>query len=108
MERSRLSLHLWMTAFMLLAATRKGFSCLEFLRQLGLTGYDTAFRLMHKIRVVIGRRDALSTLTDMIEMDECFIGVATKKKVKEHLKRGKGSQRKAIVRFQLNQSHWKI
>jgi hypothetical protein len=33
----------------------------------------------------------------MIEMDECYVGVATEKKVKEHPKRGKGSQRKAIV-----------
>jgi hypothetical protein len=33
----------------------------------------------------------------MIEMDECYVGVATEKKVKENLKRGKGSQRKAIV-----------
>jgi hypothetical protein len=91
MERSKLSLHLWMTAFMLMAATKKGFSCLEFQHQLGFSRYDTAFRLMHKIRVVMGRRDALYTLTDMIEMDECFVGVATEKKVKEHPKRGKGS-----------------
>jgi hypothetical protein len=28
MERSKLSLHLWMTAFMLMAAAKKGFSCL--------------------------------------------------------------------------------
>lgn len=97
MERSKLSLHVWMTAFMLMAATKKGFSCLEFQRQLGLSRYDTAFRLMHKIRVVMGKRDALYTLTDMVEMDEAYIGIATDKKVKENLKRGKGSQLKASV-----------
>jgi len=91
MERSKLPLHLWMTEFMLMAATKKGFSYLEFHRQLGLSRYDTAFRLMHKIRVVMCRRDALYKLTDMIEMDEHYIGVATEKKVKEHPKRGKGS-----------------
>jgi hypothetical protein len=77
MERSKLSLHLWITAFMLMAATKKGFSCLEFQRQLGLSRYYTAFGLMHKIRVVMGRRDALYTLTDMIEMDECYVGLVT-------------------------------
>jgi len=77
MERSKLSLHLWMTAFMLMTDTKKGFSYLVFQRQLDLSRYDTAFRLMQKIRVVMGRRDALYTLTDMIEMDECYVGVAS-------------------------------
>jgi hypothetical protein len=77
MERIKLSLHLWMIAFILIASATKGFSCLEFQRQLGLSRYYTAFGLMHKIRVVMGRRDALYTLTDMIEMDECYVGLVT-------------------------------
>jgi hypothetical protein len=82
---------------MLMAAAKKGFSCLEFQRQLGLSRYDTVFGLMHRISVVMGKRNALYTLTDMVEMDECYVGMATEKKVKENLKRGKGSQRKASV-----------
>jgi hypothetical protein len=46
---------------------QKGFSCLEFKRQLGLCRYETAFRLMHKIRAVMGRRDSLYLLKDMVE-----------------------------------------
>lgn len=97
MEKSKLSLHTWFLAFMLMSATKKGFSCLEFQRQLGLSRYETAFRLMHKIRVYMGKRDALYTLKDMIEFDEGYIGIATPGRVKDQLKRGKGSQRKAEV-----------
>jgi hypothetical protein len=49
-----------------MSATKKGFSCLEFQRQLGLSRYETAFSLMHKIRVVMGKRDAMYMLKGMI------------------------------------------
>lgn len=97
MEKSKLSLHTWFLAFMLMSATKKGFSCLELQRQLSLSRYDTAFRLMHKIRACMGKRDELYTLKDMVEFDEGHISVATPKRVKGKLKRGKGSQRKALV-----------
>ena len=56
MESSNLSLHTWFTALLLMSATKKGFSCLEFQRQLGLKRYETAFNLMHKIRTVMGEK----------------------------------------------------
>ena len=97
MEHSKVSLHTWLLAFVFMSATKKGFSCLEFKRQIGLSRYETAFRLMHKIRAMMGKRDSLYTLHDMIEFDDCFVEVATKKHVKNNLKRGKGSQRQANV-----------
>lgn len=97
MENSKLPLQVWMLAFMFISATKKGFSCLEFKRQLGLSRYETAFRLMHKIRAAMGRRDSLYLLKDMVEYDEGYVEVATKKLVKNQLKRGKGSQRQAQV-----------
>jgi hypothetical protein len=97
MENSKLPLQVWMLAFMFISATKKGFSCLEFQRQLGLSRYETAFKLMHKIRAGMGRRDSLYQLKDMVEYDEGYVEVATKKQVKNKLKRGKGSQRQAQV-----------
>ncbi|QYH40537.1 IS1595 family transposase [Algoriphagus sp. NBT04N3] len=97
MEASNLSLHTWFTAFLLMSATKKGFSCLEFQRQLGLKRYQTAFSLMHKIRVVMGKRDGLYLLKGMVEYDEAYVEKATRKRVQEQLKRGKGSQKQAIV-----------
>lgn len=97
MESSNLSLHTWFTAFLLMSATKKGFSCLEFQRQIGLKRYETAFNLMHKIRVVMGKRDDLYLLKGMVEYDEAYVEKATRKVVQERLKRGKGSQKQAIV-----------
>jgi hypothetical protein len=62
MESTNLSLNTWFTAFLLMSATKKGFSCLEFQRQLGLKRYQTAFSLMHKIKAVMGKRDSLYLL----------------------------------------------
>jgi transposase-like protein len=62
MESSNLSLHTWFTAFLLMSATKKGFSCPEFQRQWGLKRYETALNLMHKIRSVMGKRDDLYLL----------------------------------------------
>ena len=97
MESSNLSLQSWFTAFLLMSATKKGFSCLEFQRQLGLKSYETAFKLMHKIRAVMGQRDDLCLLKGMVEYDEAYVEKATRKEVQERLKRDKGSQNQAIV-----------
>ena len=97
MESSNLSLHTWFTALLLMSATKKGFSCLEFQRQLGLKRYETAFNLMLKIRTVMGKRDDLYLLKGMVEYDEAYVEKATKRMVQDRLKRGKGSQKQAIV-----------
>jgi hypothetical protein len=52
---------------------------------------------MHKIRAINGRRDDLYLLKGMVEYDEAYVEKATKKVVQERLKRGKGSQKQAIV-----------
>jgi hypothetical protein len=78
-------------------ATKKGFSCLEFQRQLCLKRYETTFNLMHKIRTVVGKRDDLYLLKGMVEYDEAYVEKATKRMVQDRLKHGKGSQKQAIV-----------
>ncbi|GHB37460.1 hypothetical protein GCM10008106_18350 [Mongoliitalea lutea] len=80
-----------------MSATKKGFSCLEFQRQLGLKRYETGFNLMHNIRGVMGKRDDLYLTKGMVEYDEAYVEKATRKEVQERLKRGKGSQKQAIV-----------
>lgn len=97
MQNSNLSLHTWFAAFLLMSGTKKGLSCLELQRQLGLKKYDTAFRLMHKIRTVMGKRDDSYMLKGMVEYDEAYVEKAIDAKLKKQLKRGKGSQRQVIV-----------
>lgn len=96
-ESSNLSLHTWLTALLLMYATKKGFSCLEFQRQLGLKRYETAFNLMHKIRTLMGKRDDLFLLKGMVEYDVAYVEKATKRMVQDRLKHGKESRKQAIV-----------
>jgi len=78
-----------------MSATVKGFSGQQFNRQMGLGRNETTLRMMHKIRLNIGKREALFTLKDMLEFDESYFGIVTPKQwVKEKMERRKGSQRK--------------
>lgn len=97
MENSNLSLRTWLLAMTFISATKKGFSALELQRQMGHTRYATIFELLHKLREVMGKRDDLYTLEDMVEYDEGFVEKATKASEKQDLKKGRGSQRQAIV-----------
>lgn len=46
---------------------------------------------------MMGKRGSLYFLNVMIEFDECYVEVATKKQVKENHKQGKWDQRRAKV-----------
>jgi hypothetical protein len=70
--------------------SKKTISASELQRQLNHPKYDTIWRLMHKIRSAMGKRDALYQLEWSIEFDEGYFEKATSEKVK--LKRGRGSQ----------------
>lgn len=95
MHQSKLSFKIWYTAIHLLTATKKSFSASELQRQLGIRCYQTVWELAHKIRSVMGQRDAEYQLFGSIELDEGFFTISTDND--EPLKRGRGSQRKAKV-----------
>ncbi|WP_200978120.1 IS1595 family transposase [Echinicola sp. 20G] len=95
MECSNLPIRTWLLAMTFLTATKKGFSALELQRLLGQKRYEPVFRMYHKLRKVMGKRDDLYSLADMVEYDEAFVGKATKNPRK--LKRGRGSQKRSIV-----------
>jgi hypothetical protein len=97
MENSNLSIRVWMLAITFISATKKGFSAAELQRQLGFKRYEPVFRMYHKIRVVMGKRDNTYKLEDMVEYDEAFVGKAVNNKTKSELKRGRGSQKQSKV-----------
>jgi hypothetical protein len=82
---------------MLMSATKKGFSASEIQRQVGHKRYETIWNIVHKLRIVMGKREDLYKLHDIIEFDEEHFEVKTSKRVKGNLKRGKGSQRQKQV-----------
>jgi len=95
MEGSKVDFHTWYKAMAFMTFSKKTISASELQRQLNHPKYDTIWRLMHKIRSAMGKRDALYRLDGAIEFDEGYFEKATSEKVK--LKRGRGSQRQKNV-----------
>lgn len=95
MESAKLSFHKWYLCMAFMSSTKKGISALEMQRQLGHKRYGTVWRLMHKIREGMGKRDSLYQLNGEIEFDEGYFEQTVSEKVK--LKRGRGSQKQSNV-----------
>lgn len=97
MENSRLSYRKWFLIMLFMTTSKKGISACELQRQLGHKRYTTIWSIMHRLRNVMGQRDALYQLHDMIELDEGYFEVEVPDRIKSNLKRGKGSQRQSNV-----------
>ena len=97
MHGSKLPLLYWFTAIHLLTSTKKTFSALEMQRQLGHKRYQPIWEMMHKLRSVMGERDAQYELVGTIELDEGYFTKESGIEEDEPLKRGVGSQNKAKV-----------
>lgn len=93
LAHTKLPFQYWYLTLHLMTATKKGFSALEMRRQLGHKRYEPIFRMMHKIRLSMGKHEDAYQLTDMIELDDAYIETCTDSADKQQLKRGKGSQR---------------
>lgn len=95
MQSAKLSFYKWYLCMAFMSSTKKGISALEMQRQLGHKRYGTIWRLMHKIREGMGRRDGRYQLSGQIEFDEGYFEQATSEQT--NLKRGRGSQRQSNV-----------
>ena len=88
----------WFIAMHLLTATKHTFSALEIQRQIGHKRYQPIWEMVHKLRSVMGERDAGYFLTYSVELDEAFFTTETPKEKKgQKLNGGSGSERKAKV-----------
>src|SRR5450759_3485409 len=77
MERSHTPLNIWFWAAYLVASQTPGISAVQFQRQLGLSRYETAFGILHKLRVGMVRpdQDQIGGAADVhVEADETWIG----------------------------------
>lgn len=95
MEHSNLPFLTWYEAIAFMSFSKKTISAMELQRQLDHPKYDTIWRLMHKIRSAMGKRDDLYTLEGSVEFDEGHFEKATPTGTK--LKRGRGSQKQQNV-----------
>jgi hypothetical protein len=98
MHGSQLPFRYRFIAFHLLTGAKKSFSAAEIQRQLGHKYYEPVWRMVHKIRIVMGKRDSRYNLSGTIELDEGFFSTEIKEEEKDKpLKRGRGSQKKSKV-----------
>lgn len=91
MHRSKLPISTWFYAAFLVSTLTPGISAVQLQRQLGLSRYETAFQLLHKIRTAMvapGREPLKGT----VEVDETLIGG-----VHQGGKRGRSTERKTMV-----------
>ena len=100
MHRTKMSLQIWFWAAYLVTSQTPGMSALQFKRQLGLKRYETAFQMLHKLRVAMVRpnRSKIGKGKDVygilhcypVELDETYVGGRTRGK-------GRGVTDKVIV-----------
>ncbi len=91
MQSSHTPLSIWFWAAYMVSTQTPGQSALQFQRQLGLSRYETAFQILHKLRAGMVRpeRDQIGG-EHPVEVDECLLGGATRGE-------GRGKHHKATV-----------
>ncbi len=91
MMGSHTPLSAWFWGAYLVATQTPGESALQFQRQLGISRYETAFQMLHKLRAAMVRpgRDAIGSQYP-VEVDETLVGGRTKGE-------GRGVRHKATV-----------
>ena len=103
MERSHTPLSVWFWAAYLVASQTPGMSAVQFQRQLGLTRYETAFGILHKLRAGMVRPDQ-DRIGDRpkehVEVDETWVGGRTRSE-------GRGIHHKTLVAAAVEVRHRK-
>lgn len=86
MQRTHTPISIWFWAAYLVSSQTPGMSAVQFQRQLGLKRYETAFQILHKLRVAMVRpdRDRIGGGFP-VEVDETWVGGQTRGKGREQL-----------------------
>ena len=103
MERSHSPLSTWFWAAYLISSQTLGMSAVQFQRQLGLSRYETAFQILHKLRASMVRpnQDRIGgNPVEHVEADETLIGGRTRGK-------GRGIHDKVLVACAVEVRHRK-
>ena len=93
MERTHTPRSVWFWAAYLVTSQTPGMSAIQFQRQLGLSRYETAFQILHKLRVGMVRPDQDrigGNPGEHVEADETWVGGRTRGE-------GRGVHHKSLV-----------
>lgn len=80
MERTHTPLSTWFWAAFLVSSLTPGMSAVQLQRQLGLTRYETAFQILHKLRAAMATTSGRIGCKTHVEIDETWIGGVTRGK----------------------------
>lgn len=80
MERTHTPLSTWFWAAFLVASLTPGMSAVQLQRQLGLTRYETAFQILHKLRSGMATTSGKIGARLHVEVDETYVGGRTRGK----------------------------
>jgi transposase-like protein len=91
MQRTHMPISIWFWAACLVSSQTPGMRAVQFQRQLGLKRYETAFQILHKLRVAMVRpdRDRIGGGFP-VEVDETWVGGRTRGE-------GRGRHHKTLV-----------
>lgn len=91
MQRTHTPISIWFWAAYIVSSQTPGMSAVQFQRQLGLKRYETAFQILHKLRVAMVRpdRDRIGGGFP-VEVDETWVGGRTRGE-------GRGQHHKTLV-----------
>jgi transposase-like protein len=79
MHRTRTPLQVWFWAAYLVTSQTPGMSAVQFQRQLGISRYETAFQMLHKLRAAMIRPDRDRIGGEyVVEVDEAEVGGQTR------------------------------
>jgi predicted RNA-binding Zn-ribbon protein involved in translation (DUF1610 family) len=90
MDRTHTPLSTWFWAAYLIASLTPGMSAVQLQRQLGLTRYETAFQILHKLRSGMATTSGRIGVKTHVEIDETWVGGETRGQ-------GKGSHNMTCV-----------
>jgi hypothetical protein len=78
MERTHTPLSTWFWAAFLVSSLTPGMSATQLQRQLGLSRYETAFQILHKLRSAMVRTSGPIGQRTHVEVDETWVGGVTR------------------------------
>jgi hypothetical protein len=74
LEHAKKPLLVWARAIFLMTQDKRGVSAMAVQRQLGIGSYETAWRMLHKVRRALRHRDERYALKGLIELDGADFG----------------------------------
>ena len=96
MEDSHIPLKKWLMAFHLMCSSKKGVSAKQLQRDLGLSSYETAWFMAHRVRYAMSNAPMQEKLKGGVEVDETYIG-GKPRKGSSKSKRGRGTKKAPVL-----------